>query len=133
MEGGEDPDNRRRMRWDRIDSPLAREIRAISNFRAQNPALRFGSMEPLAAGERVLAFVRAYGGEKWFVVLNFGQTEAALPGTFKKVLFGDAVIGKSRQEKSGRQNSDSESSDSEESCSEESGLRVPAMRYAVVR
>jgi hypothetical protein len=65
-------------------------------------------MEPLAAGERVLAFVRAHGGEKWFVVLNFGRDEAALPGTFEKVLFGAASI-------------------------EESGIRVPAMRYAVVR
>jgi len=107
MEGGEDPDNRRCMRWDLTGSPLAHGIRALSNFRAQSAALRCGTMEPVPAGERVLAFVRAHEGEKRLVVLNFGQTEAVLPGMFEKVLLGEATI-------------------------VENGLRVPAMRYAVV-
>lgn len=108
MEGGEDPDNRRCMRWDLTDSPLAREIRALSCFRAQSPVLRFGSMTPIPAGERVLAFMRLHDGEKRLVAINFGQTEVTLPGTFEAVLLGNAIIG-------------------------ESGLRVSAMRYAVVR
>ncbi|MEN6340733.1 MAG: glycoside hydrolase family 13 protein [Clostridiaceae bacterium] len=108
MEGGEDPDNRRAMRWDLIDSPLAREIRALASFRAQSPILRYGSIEPVNADGRMLAFTRTLGVEQWTVVLNFGQDESAVAGTFKDVLLGEANIA-------------------------ESGIRVLGMRYAVVR
>jgi glycosidase len=108
MEGGEDPDNRRAMRWDLTDTPLAREIRALANFRAQNPVLRRGSMAPVFAGERVLSFTRSFGEESCTVVINFGAEEARLSGTYREVLLGEAII-------------------------KENGVRVPAMRYVVVR
>lgn len=108
MEGGEDPDNRRAMRWDLTDSPLACEIRALANFRAQSPALRRGSMEPVFAGDRALSFTRSYGEESCAVVINFGAEEARLNGKYREVLLGEAKL-------------------------EENGVRVPAMRYAVVR
>jgi glycosidase len=108
MEGGEDPDNRRAMRWDLVNSPLAQEIRALSNFRAQNAVLRRGSMEPVFAGDRVLSFTRSFGEEAYTILINFGAEEAHLNGKFDKVLQGEAILA-------------------------ESGVRVPAMRYAVVR
>ena len=108
MEGGEDPDNRRAMRWDLTDSPLACEIRALANFRAQSPALRRGSMEPVFTGDRALSFTRSYGEESCAVVINFGAEEARLSGKYREVLLGEAKL-------------------------VENGVRVPTMRYAVVR
>lgn len=108
MEGGEDPDNRRAMRWDLVNSPLAQEIRALSNFRAHNAILRRGSMEPVFAGDRALSFTRSIGEETCAVVINFGAEKAHLNGKFHKVLLGEAILA-------------------------ENGVRVPTMRYAVVR
>ncbi len=108
MEGGEDPDNRRAMRWDLVNSPLAQEIRMLSNFRAQNAVLRRGSMESVFAGDRALSFTRSIGEETCAVVINFGAEEAIINGAYREVLLGEARL-------------------------EENGVRVPAMRYAVVR
>jgi glycosidase len=108
MEGGEDPDNRRAMRWDLTETPLAAEIRALARFRAGSKALREGDTAIIDAGSRVLAFQRKLGTESLTVILNFGADEAAIPGEYGGVLFGKAEI-------------------------TEKDARVARLRYAIVR
>ena len=92
MEGGEDPDNRRAMRWDMTEAPIAKEIRALARFRANSRALREGDTQMLDAGQRALAFRRTTEAESLTVILNFGTDEATVPGEYREALLGKADI-----------------------------------------
>ena len=92
MEGGEDPDNRRAMRWDMTEAPMVQEIRALAQFRAGSRALREGDTQIVDAGARVLAFRRTAGKESLTVILNFGTDEVTVPGEYHKALLGEADI-----------------------------------------
>jgi alpha-glucosidase len=67
---------------------LYRRIVAVRNASA---ALRQGGFQWLPAPERVLAYERRLGGERWWVVVNLGDeaAEAVLPGAAEVVVTSD--------------------------------------------
>jgi glycosidase len=93
MRGGNDPDNRRDFPggW-REDSRNAFELRGrlpeeqaifdhlrrLTHLRARLAALRRGSMQHLAAGERIYAYARVLGASVVLVAFNTGTEKASL-------------------------------------------------------
>ena len=73
MKGGEDPDNRRAMQWDLVDSQLAKDIRTLSRYRQQSRVLKHGGTKPIIVDDRVLAFERSDDDERLYVFLNFSD------------------------------------------------------------
>lgn len=93
MQGGEDPDCRRAMQWDDIDTDMLEQVTALVRLRSGSEALRRGSTEPLCVGDRALAFRRRLGADELTVVINFGHDSVTAPGAFREVLLGAGCIG----------------------------------------
>lgn len=99
MTGGNDPDNRRMMRFDGLseEEQMVKEKTAQLNlFRRKSMALLFGDFIPLRVEDHVYAYLRSYFGEDAIVVFNKGKEPLTLKldlpqrdrkGTFKS-LFG---------------------------------------------
>jgi glycosidase len=83
MEGGFDPDNRRAMKWEDVNSDCARRIGELSRFRAGCIVLKKGSITPIEAGRRILAFCREFEGERIYFVANFDGRECVLEGPWR--------------------------------------------------
>lgn len=99
MTGGNDPDNRRMMRFDGLSEEelMVKEKTAQLNlFRRESMALLFGDFIPLRVGDKVYAYLRSYFGEDVIVIFNKGKEGVTLKldlpqrdrkGTFRS-LFG---------------------------------------------
>ena len=80
LEGGQDPDNRRPLPWDRLDSrqDMIEFIRNLTQLRQQSTALQSGSIQWLLAEGDTLAFARSYYNKIVVYVLNRSDTEKTL-------------------------------------------------------
>lgn len=94
MEGGFDPDNRRAMKWEDVESRCARKIRELSRFRAGSEILKKGSLIPIEAGRRVLAFYREFEGERLYFLANFDVRASVLEGPWRdaQVILGEGSL-----------------------------------------
>lgn len=91
--GGEDPDNRRAMPWEKINEDFAIRVREMANFRSKNTVLKLGTTQPVELNEpKVLAFLRIYGDEKLFIAINFAQEDAVVEYEVTKRLIGNGEI-----------------------------------------
>lgn len=87
--GGNDPDNRRMMRFDGY-TPQEREVRsltcALTHLRRSSMPLMYGDMKTLALTDETWLFARVYMGRWVLVALNFGdrpqRLECTLPARF---------------------------------------------------
>ena len=85
MSGGDDPDSRRCMVWEKADQDLDLFgfYQNIIRFRKEHPALRSGKLRFLLqeAGSRTVAFERELSGERIVVAVNVSEEAAtvALP------------------------------------------------------
>ena len=85
MSGGDDPDSRRCMVWEKADQDLDLFgfYQNIIRFRKEHPALRSGKLRFLLqeAGRRTVAFERELSGERIVVAVNVSEEAAtvALP------------------------------------------------------
>ncbi|MDR0248093.1 MAG: glycoside hydrolase family 13 protein [Oscillospiraceae bacterium] len=77
LEGFEDPFNRRGFPWGEEDKGLVAWFSSLGRARAKSAALRRGGIEYIAAGEGLLAFLRACEGERLLCLFN--RTDKALP------------------------------------------------------
>lgn len=81
MTGGNDPDNRRMMRFDRLseEERMVREKTALlNNFRRESMALMYGDFIPLRVEDKIYAYLRSYFGEDVIVIFNKGNEEVTL-------------------------------------------------------
>ncbi|MFH1879480.1 MAG: alpha-glucosidase C-terminal domain-containing protein, partial [Bacillota bacterium] len=74
MEGCADPDNRRPMRWDRVDGNETRaHFQKLAKLRAENGALKAGAFRTWKALKNGLyAYERYTGSQRLLCVLNTG-------------------------------------------------------------
>lgn len=95
MEGGFDPDNRRAMRWQDLDTECAKVLRELSRFRAESEVLKKGSLIPVYPEEdRVIAFCREYAGEGIYFIANFNEKSVELRNRYGigSLIHGEAMI-----------------------------------------
>ncbi|MGV7959604.1 maltodextrin glucosidase [Photorhabdus tasmaniensis] len=80
LEGGEDPDNRRCMPWDkaRINHSMLSFIRQLAFLRHRFISLRRGNLQWLFASNDTLAFARHIQTEKVICIINAGDEEVSL-------------------------------------------------------
>lgn len=98
MEGGEDPEMRAPMRWDRVEAnhPELAWTRQLVALRKQHRALRIGDWRTAEASGGVIAFERHTDrvGESVIVILNPGKqpADAAVLLTNSKLMDGDNLV-----------------------------------------
>ncbi len=68
--GWTDPDCRRSYPWGRQDMDLINYHKHLIFFHKQLPALRCGSIKPLAFGDQVIAYGRMHGENRCIIVIN---------------------------------------------------------------
>lgn len=81
MTGGNDPDNRRMMRFDGLseEERMVKEKTAeLTRFRRSSMPLMYGDFIPLRVEKDVYAYLRSYFGEDVVVVFNKGQESVTL-------------------------------------------------------
>lgn len=99
MTGGNDPDNRRMMRFDGLseeEQMVKEKTTKLNKFRRNSMALMYGDFVPLRVEDKVYAYLRSYFGEDVVVIFNKREEEITLKldlpqrdrrGTFKS-MFG---------------------------------------------
>lgn len=92
MQGDEDPDNRRAMNWDLLNSKCLKAIKELGQMRKNNPVLSKGIIESIPSADRVIAFKRIYDGKSLTVVANFGIENTTVSGNFYEILAGEGKI-----------------------------------------
>ncbi len=102
LEGGNDPDNRRDMPWERIGAdqrpkaefPFARQVyqhlQRLIGLRTSNPALRYGTLYTLYVDRFLYVFLREYRGRLVLVAINNGQL--AMPSPLKVEIGGNSNL-----------------------------------------
>ena len=104
MPGGNDPDNRRMMRFEDLngDEKATRDItRKLMHVRSGNMALMYGFFETVDAGEDVYVYSRSYFDRVVFVAFNKGNTEQKItvplagyePGKLESHFGSDVMAG----------------------------------------
>jgi alpha-amylase len=79
MEGGDDPDNRRDMEWQKTDgSEMLTFYKKLAELRSTNPAVKEGSMELLGSDSYYLAYMRKKDDKSVVVVINVQNKEKAV-------------------------------------------------------
>lgn len=81
MTGGNDPDNRRMMRFDGLseEEEMVKEKTArLNTFRRESMALMFGDFIPLRVEDDIYAYLRSYFGEDVIVIFNKGRENMTL-------------------------------------------------------
>lgn len=81
MPGGNDPDNRRMMRFSGLnekEEDVKNTVGQLTRIREQNMALLYGQTEILQADQEVFAFVRTYFNNKILVIFNKGKEDKSL-------------------------------------------------------
>ncbi|MFZ5817138.1 MAG: alpha-amylase family glycosyl hydrolase [Bacillota bacterium] len=77
MQGGDDPDNRRDMKFDANPEMFA-YTQALIKLRKENPAFTRGTYTPIGKNPRVVAFLREHEGSRFVVAINNAKTEQSL-------------------------------------------------------
>lgn len=100
LAGGGDPDNRRFMQWSGYNAGqqgLLDHIKKLTKIRAEHPALRKGTRQPLGASNDVLTYRMSSGGDVVYVTMNRGdgdQQASGLPGgVLEDLLTGESLSG----------------------------------------
>ena len=73
MPGGNDPDNRRMMKFDNLDTnqtSLKNQVAALTNLRKSNIALSYGELVELYVSDNVFIYARNYFGKTAIVVFT---------------------------------------------------------------
>lgn len=81
MTGGNDPDNRRMMRfddWTKEERMLREKTSKLNRFRRNSMPLLYGDFVPLRVETKVYAYLRSYFGEDVIVVFNKGTEPVTL-------------------------------------------------------
>lgn len=81
MTGGNDPDNRRMMRFEDLskeEQAVKEKTKLLNNFRRRSMALMYGDFIPLRVEKDIYAYLRSYFGEDAVVVFNKGKEAATL-------------------------------------------------------
>ncbi len=81
MTGGNDPDNRRMMRFDNLNLNEAKTlstIKKLAQFRRKNLALMYGDMDMLEVTDSTMVYARTYFGKTTYVALNKSNAEVVL-------------------------------------------------------
>lgn len=82
MTGAGDPDNRRRMRFDREVTVAELSVRdhfsKLAQARRSNPALYMGSRRTLVANDSTYAYLRAHGSNRALVAFNRSDRDAVM-------------------------------------------------------
>lgn len=81
MTGGNDPDNRRMMRFDQLseeEKAVKEKTARLNVFRRNSMALMYGDFVPLRVEDEVYAYLRSYFGEDVVVVFNKGAEATTL-------------------------------------------------------
>lgn len=81
MTGGNDPDNRRMMRFNQLsehEQALKKQISALASLRKSNLPLIYGDLEILQTTDSTLVFTRSYFGTKTMVCLSKSGAEASI-------------------------------------------------------
>jgi cyclomaltodextrinase / maltogenic alpha-amylase / neopullulanase len=76
MPGGNDPDNRRMMRFSGLnekEKDVKNTVGQLTRIREQNMALLYGQTEILQADQEIFAFLRTYFNNKILVIFNKGK------------------------------------------------------------
>ena len=76
MEGGDDPDNRRFMQWDRIDSSeIFSFYKSLVELRENHPAIIDGDFKLLDYDSYFLSYIREKGNDSVVVIINLQNRE----------------------------------------------------------
>ncbi len=77
LPGGDDPDNRRDMKFDSNPAQFA-YTQTLIRLRRENPAFTQGSYTPVTKNRKVVSFVREHEGKRFLVALNNSAVEQKL-------------------------------------------------------
>ncbi|HEY3364891.1 MAG TPA: alpha-amylase family glycosyl hydrolase [Symbiobacteriaceae bacterium] len=77
LEGGDDPDNRRDMKFDKNPDMQAFTAQLIK-LRRENPAFTHGTYTPVTPNPKVVAYFREYQGQRYLVALNNSNQQQRL-------------------------------------------------------
>ena len=77
--GAGEPDNRKDMNWDAIDSNHVGYISTLADFRKQYPVLKEGIPEILHASQDQLVVSQSFGKELSMLVINRSKQSMAIP------------------------------------------------------
>ena len=91
QEGGNDPDNRRFMRfsgYNHFEQHNLDEVRRFTQLRRNNIALQFGDYLPLYVDDNMLVYLRTYMGEGVLVAINNAKTAVDVDVTIPSGLKG---------------------------------------------
>lgn len=90
LEGGDDPDNRRAMRWDYLEDEtrkkLYKQIKKATDLRSDCKAIKYGNLVIEDYGKDVLAFTREYEEKQVTCLFNFGTMAYKLKAEAKHLL-----------------------------------------------
>ncbi|MDD4069073.1 MAG: alpha amylase N-terminal ig-like domain-containing protein [Candidatus Izemoplasmatales bacterium] len=75
MEGNDDPDNRRAMKWDYIQTQEIIETKRFAVLRANNECLKKGKTSFIESQSRVIKFFRDYKNSRIMVILNLSDSD----------------------------------------------------------
>lgn len=78
MPGGNDPDNRRMMQFEDLDTLQQRTFdnaSALAKLRSANMALTYGDMNMILADDHIMAFTRSYFGKTAIIIFYKGAEE----------------------------------------------------------
>lgn len=87
LTGGNDPDNRRMMRFDNLDPNESRLLSAVSSLthlRKSNPVFLFGDLDFIKTEKDLLIFSRKYFNKTAIVIINTGKKESNIDFTLEK-------------------------------------------------
>ena len=103
MDGENDPDCRKTMDWDNADRDLLDLFRRLNALRRELPSLKFGDYKCVYSQGYTTAFVRQYGPDTTYVVINNGDEvhTALIPVDSREAarsVFGDRAIVPKRAE-----------------------------------
>ncbi len=96
MVGADDPDDRRTMEWGRGQKELVEWYAKLAAIREAYPALRTGSVEPVAMDDSsLLAFLRADEANTVLVITNNASTDktVSLDGSYVDLITGEVFDG----------------------------------------
>ena len=77
--GADEPENRKDMNWDAIDSDHVGYISTLTNFRKQFPVLKEGIPEILHASQDQLVISQSFGKELSMLIVNRSDRSLAIP------------------------------------------------------
>ena len=87
LTGGNDPDNRRMMKFEGLDkneSKLLSKVSALTRLRKNNPVFLFGDLNFIKVEKDLLVFSRKYFDKTAIVILNTGKKESKIEFVVEK-------------------------------------------------